>query len=125
MLSKINVMVPPQTDIASVYATASDNDQGSSSPLCCSDVDRNDPEHRPLLDIVPLGSFTLGGAAGQRGGAPECVRRDLAELSLIAARHLYLVKISQVEEREVFKMYVARKSTENDRAAASSTGRGW
>ena len=46
------------------------------------------------------------------------------QLSLIAARHLYLVKISQVEEREVFKMYVARKSTENDRAAASSTGRG-
>jgi len=49
----------------------------------------------------------------------------LPELSLTAARHLYLVKISQVEEREVFKMCVERAETETDDAAASSTGRGW
>lgn len=80
VMSSINKSIPPSTDIANVYATSSDSDQEL---------------------VLNLALFLTNFLSAHL----RLVETPENEAVLLNA-HLYLVKISQVEEREVFKMCV-------------------
>lgn len=78
VMTSVNRWIPPSTDIAAVYATSGDRDQ-------------------ELVLNLALFLTNFLSAHLRVVETPE-------SQELLLNAHLYLVKISQVEEREVFKM---------------------
>ena len=97
-MTSVNRMVPPSTDIREVYNNSSDTDQ------------------ELVLNLALFLSNFLSGQCCRRLciiGAEAALVTLTAHLKLLENdqnkdvllnAHLYLVKISQVEEREVFKV---------------------
>lgn len=78
IMTSVNKMLPPQTDIASVYDGASDDDQ------------------QLVLNLALFLTSYLS--------AHLKLLENEENKAVLLNAHLYLIKISQVEEREVFKV---------------------
>jgi exportin-1 len=78
VMTTINVIIPPSTDIANVYQTSSDSDQEL---------------------ILNLALFLSNFLSNHLRAIENPENKDV-----LLNAHLYMVKVSQVEEREVFKV---------------------
>ncbi|GAA6063912.1 hypothetical protein JCM10212_003018 [Sporobolomyces blumeae] len=78
VMTKVNTMIPPSTDIAGVYESSSDSDQEL---------------------VLNLALFLTNFLSAHVTILETPQHRDV-----LLNAHLYLIKISQVEEREVFKI---------------------
>ncbi|GAA5840344.1 hypothetical protein JCM5353_002789 [Sporobolomyces roseus] len=78
VMTKVNTMIPPSTDIAGVYESSSDSDQEL---------------------VLNLALFLTNFLSAHVTILETPQHRDV-----LLNAHLYLIKISQVEEREIFKI---------------------
>ena len=78
VMTKVNTMIPPSTDIAGVYESSSDSDQEL---------------------VLNLALFLTNFLSSHVTILETPQHRDV-----LLNAHLYLIKISQVEEREIFKI---------------------
>ncbi|GAA5905628.1 exportin CRM1 [Sporobolomyces salmoneus] len=78
VMTKVNTMIPPSTDIAGVYESSSDADQEL---------------------VLNLALFLTNFLSSHVTILETAQHRDV-----LLNAHLYLIKISQVEEREIFKI---------------------